>query len=107
MMLWLCHFFPEEAWARMQTARSLTALEALWVDPPGYFARARGQRRLRFAFTNYGVSLGLQAAGQPPDRAETLNRYFEGYRAGDEYDRAAITHVMACTSHFPGTFIRA
>jgi hypothetical protein len=30
---------------------------------PGYFCRAPWQRRSRFAFTNYGVSLGLQAAG--------------------------------------------
>ena len=24
----------------------------------------------------------------------------------DEYDTEAITHVMACTSHFPGLFLR-
>jgi hypothetical protein len=33
-----------------------------------------------------------------------LNAYFETYSSGDEYDREAITHVMACTSHFPGAF---
>lgn len=63
MMLWLAHFFPEEGWARLQTARSLRALDGLWVDPPGYFARSRRQRAVRIAFTNYGVSLGLQAVG--------------------------------------------
>jgi len=31
---------------------------------------------------------------------------FDDYRAGDEYDREAITHLMACTSHFPGKFLR-
>lgn len=60
---------------------------------------------MRIAFANYGVSLGLQAAGIWPDRVERLNRYFESYRPGDEYDREAITHVMACTSHFPGAFV--
>lgn len=30
---------------------------------------------------------------------------YDGYRSGDEYDTNAITHVMACTSHFPGRFI--
>lgn len=30
----------EEKWARVQTTRSLDALDRLWVDPPGYFARA-------------------------------------------------------------------
>ncbi|MCK1423923.1 hypothetical protein IVB15_01440 [Bradyrhizobium sp. 182] len=34
-----------------------------------------------------------------------VNAYFEAFRSGDEYDVDAITHVMACTSHFPGTFL--
>ena len=41
------------------------------------------------------------------DRVAKLNAYFEKYRSGDEYDREAITHVMACTSHFPGVFLNA
>jgi hypothetical protein len=105
MMLWLAHFFPEEAWAKVQTPRALDALDRLWVDPPGYFGRGRRERHVRFAFTNYGVSLGLQAAGRHPERVERLNAYFEVFRSGDEYDTEAITHVMACTSHFPGAFL--
>jgi len=31
-----------------------------------------------------------------------LNSFFEGYRSGDDYDKDAITHVMACVSYFPG-----
>lgn len=105
MMLWLAHFFPDEPWAQVQAARALDALDRLWVDPPGYFGRSRRERHVRFAFTNYGVSLGLQAVGRHRDRAERLNAYFEAFRAGDEYDTEAITHVMACTSHFPGAFL--
>ena len=105
IMLWLTHFFPDEAWAKLQMARSLTALDHLWIDPPGYFARSSRQRHVRIAFTNYGVSLGLQAVGRYRERAERLNAYCEAYRSGDEYDTEAITHVMACTSHFPGAFI--
>jgi hypothetical protein len=105
MMLWLTHFFPTEPWAMLQGDRALAALDRLWVDPPGYFGRAQAQRQMRFAFTNYGVSLGLQAVDRHPDRVESLNRYFETFRAGDEYDTASITHVMACTSHFPGAFL--
>jgi hypothetical protein len=41
------------------------------------------------------------------DRVARLNAYFETYRSGDEYDRAAITHVMACSSHFPGLLLRS
>ncbi|CAN7441054.1 hypothetical protein LJR225_002923 [Phenylobacterium sp. LjRoot225] len=105
MMLWLAHFFPQEPWAKLQSARSLDGLDHLWVDPPGYFGRGRRERHVRFAFTNYGVSLGLQAARRHLDRVERLNAYFEAYRSDDEYDAEAITHVMACTSHFPGAFI--
>lgn len=105
MMLWLAHACPEEPWAQLHITRSLAALQDLWVDPPGYYGRARRQRGLRFAFTNYGISLGLQAVGRDLDRVRRLNAYFEAYRSGDEYDTEAITHVMACTSHFPGAFI--
>ncbi len=105
MMLWLAHFFPQEEWARTQTLRSLAALDALWINPPGYFGRANYARQVRIAFANYGVSIGLQAAGAWPERVRELNAYFETYRSGDEYDREAITHVMACTSHLPEAFI--
>jgi hypothetical protein len=107
MMLWLTHFFPEEPWARVHRTRALEALDQLWVDPPGYFGRSRRQRDLKFAFTNYGVSLGLQSVGRDIGRAERLNAYFEAYQSGDSYDTDAITHVMACTSHFPGAFLAA
>lgn len=106
MMLWLAHFFPSEHWAQVQARRSLAALDRLWIDPPGYFARASYARDVRIAFANYGVSLGLQAVGAHADRVVRLNAYFENYRSGDEYDREAITHVMACASHFPGAFLR-
>jgi hypothetical protein len=107
MILWLAHFFPHEPWANTQRKRALRTLDAMWVDPPGYFCRAPGLRGTKFAFTNYGVSLGLQAANAWPERIERLNTFFEKWRSGDEYDREAITWVMACTSHFPGAFIRS
>ncbi len=105
MMLWLSHFLPEEHWARLQRARSLAMLDEMW-QRPGYFAREPYLPRVRFAFTNYGVSVGLQAVEAWPERVEGLNRYFETYRSSDEYERAAITHVMACSSHFPGLLLR-
>jgi hypothetical protein len=107
MMLWLAHFFPHEPWAKAQIARALRTLDAMWVEPPGYFCRAPWLRGTKFAFTNYGVSLGLQAAGTWPERVGRLNAFFESWRSGDEYDREAITWVMACTSHFPGAFIHS
>ena len=106
MMLWLAHFFPGEPWAKVQMPRSLATLERMWIDPPGYFCRAPWLPHVRFAFTNYGVSLGLQAVQRHAERVDKLNVYFETYRSADEYDREAITHVMACASHFPGEFLR-
>src|SRR5438105_12935343 len=91
MMLWLAHFFPEEPWATAQTTRALRMLDVMWVDPPGYFCRAPWQRETKFAFTNYGVSLRLQAANVWPERVEHLNAFFENWRSGDDYDRDAIT----------------
>jgi hypothetical protein len=87
MMLWLAHFFPDEPWAETLTKRSLQTLQSMWVDPPGYFSRAPWMRETKFAFTNYGVSLGLQAADVWPDRVDRLNGFFEDWRSGDEYDR--------------------
>ena len=106
MMLWLSHFFPEEPWAQHQRKRSLRHLDSLWVDTPGYFCRQQGLRSVKFAFTNYGISLGLQAVNQSPERVRQINDFFSTYRSNDEYDTNAITHVMACTSHFPGLFIQ-
>ena len=105
IMLWLSHFFPGESWAKLQRERALATLDAMWVDPPGYFCREPGRPDIKFAFTNYGVSLGLQSVGAQQDRVERLNAFFGRYRSGDAYDTEAITHVMGCTSHLPGEFI--
>jgi hypothetical protein len=105
MMLWLSHFFPDEDWAVTQRRRGIAMLDRMWRDN-GYFCREPHLPGVKFAFTNYGVSVGLQAVDAMSDRVTRLNRYFDRYRSGDEYDRDAITHVMACSSHFPGYLIR-
>jgi hypothetical protein len=105
MMLWMTHFFPRENWAVLQRHRALRVLDEMWVEPPGYFCRAPGVRTVKFAFTNYGVSIGLQAVGAWPERVRRLNGFFAGYRSGDEYDHNAITPVMGCASHFPGELV--
>jgi hypothetical protein len=106
MVLWLSHFFPGATWARVLRERSLATLDRMWIDPPGYFCREPGVRDVKFAFTNYGVSIGLQAVAAHPERVRALQRFFSTYRSNDEYDRNAITHVMACSSRLPGKLIR-
>ncbi|MDX1584569.1 MAG: hypothetical protein R3338_13315 [Thermoanaerobaculia bacterium] len=107
MMLWMTHFFPDEEWAIAQREISLEMLEELWIDPPGYFCRARGMKHMKFTFTNAGVSIGLQSAGSGIDRVRKLHRFFDSYESGDEYDIDPITHVMLCCSHMPGELIQA
>jgi hypothetical protein len=104
MMLWLTHFFPTEEWAMVQKQRCLNTLDGMW-NPDGYFCREPYLPDMKFAFTNFGVAIGLQAVGQMQDRVRKLNDYFETYRSGDEYDTAAITHVMACNSRLPGCLL--
>jgi hypothetical protein len=79
----------------VQIPRCLATLDRMWIDPPGYFCRAPQLPHVKFAFTNYGVSLGLQAIQQHPDRIRKLNAFFDAYRSGDEYDREAITHLQS------------
>jgi hypothetical protein len=105
MMLWMTHFFPEEEWAASQRGRCLRQLDAMWRQD-SYFCREPELPKIKIAFTNYGVSVGLQAVRQMPERVRRLNEFFDSFRSGDEYDREAITHVMACNSHFPGYFLR-
>lgn len=104
MMLWMTHFFPDEEWARIQKPRCLAALDQMWRSE-GYFCREPYLPHVKFAFTNYGVSIGLQAVQSMAARVKKLHAFFERYRSGDEYDRAAITHVMACSAHFPGCLL--
>jgi hypothetical protein len=106
MMLWMTHLFPEEAWARLQRERCLEILPRLWVEPEGYFCREPGLTSVKFAFTNHGISIGLQAVGAMPDRIERLRSFFRHYRSHDRYDADAITHVMACCADFPGELVR-
>jgi hypothetical protein len=106
MMLWMTQFFPEESWAKSQKTRCLATLDRMWMQD-GYFCREPGMRGVKFAFTNYGVSVGLQAVNTMPERVRRLNLFFDAYRSGDEYDRQAITHVMACSSHFPGYLLQS
>ena len=88
-----------------QRRRSLAVLDRMWHED-GYFCREPDLPYMKFAFTNYGVSVGLQAVQAMTERVPRLNCFFDHYRSGDEYDREAITHVMACSSHFPGYLIR-
>ena len=109
-VLWMTHFFPLQPWAKLLYQRSIHTLDSMWVDMGqlgGYFCRQPGHTKTKFAFTNFGVSVGLQSLGLFPDRVQKLNQFFATYKSHDEYDTNSITHVMHCTSIFPGVFIKS
>jgi hypothetical protein len=70
----------------------LFALERLGDLKPEYRERGVGLTRdidpafvttapgVKFAFTNYGISLGLQSVNQSPERVQRLNTFIEHYR---------------------------
>jgi hypothetical protein len=105
MMLWSTAWCPGEAWAGEHGPRSLSMLDRMWIDPPGYVCREPGSPAVQFAFTNYGVALGLQAVGRHQGRVEAILAHFDRHRSGDHYDRDAITHVMGCVARLPGAFL--
>ena len=75
MMLWLTHFFTGEDWAVAQRRRSLAVLDRMWRED-GYFCREPNLPHVKFAFTNYGVSVGLQAVEAGTERVSRLNTFF-------------------------------
>jgi len=106
--LWMAHHFPNEAWARYLTSSCLSSLEQMWrqVDESrGYFTRDL-RMNMVIAFSNFGVSIGCQAAGVWHKRVRDLHNFFATFASHDEYDFEAITHVMHCNSLLPGVLIK-
>jgi len=107
-VLWMTHHFPNEDWARHLRTVAEANLDRMWVDVDknrGYFRRDLRPTKMILAFSNFGVSTGIQSVGLWPERVQKLNNFFETFRSNDEYDLKAITHVMHCNSLFPGFFI--
>jgi len=105
VMLWLAHFFPDEPWSRLQTHRTLEMLDRLWVDPPGYFCRVQGYNAVKYASANFGISIGLEAASERPERRRLVGEFFRYCAGGGGWERDALTHVMYCASMLPGELL--
>lgn len=105
-MLYYTHFFPDEHWAQTVREKCIKNLSSMWKEE-GYFIRdsKRAPKKV-LAFGNFGISLGLQSHHMWGEKVRKLNKFFETYQPGDKYDNEAITHVMQCTSYFPGVFVK-
>ncbi len=73
MMLWLTHFFPADDWAVAQRRRGLAMLDLMWREDG---CREPNLPHVKFAFTNYGVSIGLQSTRMMTERVRRLNSVF-------------------------------
>jgi hypothetical protein len=83
-MLWMTHLHPNEYWSSKIRNECESTLDAMWVDQDessGYFKRdAFGSHKYVIAFSNFGVSVGVQSVNLWPERVEKLHHFFETFR---------------------------
>jgi hypothetical protein len=100
-----------EPWGLALRERALAALDARWVDPPGYFRRNMPEawdgpvRSNRLALTNLSASIGLQAQGVWSHRVERLHRYFLTEYRWEVDMKDALASLLTCISLRPGLFL--
>ncbi len=112
LLLWVTHFFPDEAWSLLLRERVVSALDARWVDPPGYFRRNLSEpwngpmRSNRLAITNLSAALGLQAQGLSAHRVQRLHQYFTGQYPWENDSQDVLAQVLLCLSLNPGLILK-
>lgn len=111
LLLWITHFFPREPWSIVLRERALTALDARWVDPPGYFRRNLPEpwsgpvRPNRLAVTNLTAAIGLQAQGVWAHRVQRLHRYFLEDYPWEAWEQDPLSPILTCVSLHPGLLL--
>jgi hypothetical protein len=111
LLLWATHFFPGSPWATVVRERSLTALDARWVDPPGYFRRNLPEPWSRqglpspLAISNFMASIGLRAQGIWSDRVTRVHGHFLGNPPAKEQMDDPLTVILALLSLHPGVML--
>ena len=107
LLLWTTHFCPTEPWALLLRERSLAALDARWVDPPGYFRRDYPDpgnalsRANRLAITNFCASIGLQAQGVWANRISRIQKYFLHQYRWESDTEDPLAPILACVAIHP------
>jgi hypothetical protein len=111
LLLWALHFFPGEPWALLLRERVLTALDARWVDPPGYFRRDLSDpwngplRSNRLAITNLSAAVALQCQGLWANRVWRLQRYFSASYLWEPHPSDALAPILYCLALDPGLLV--
>jgi len=112
LLLWVTHFFPDEAWSLLLRERVVSALDARWVDPPGYFRRNLSEpwngplRSNRLAITNLSAALGLQAQGLSAHRVQRLRQYFTNQYPWENDTQDVLAQILLCLSLHPGLILK-
>lgn len=113
LLLWTTHFFPREDWSVLLRERVLMAMDARWVDPPGYFRRNLAEpwsgplRPHRLALTNLTMTVGLQAHGVWPHRVRRVQRYFLEDYPWEREGQDPLGLLLTCASLHPGLLLQS
>ena len=112
LLLWIAHFFPSERWALVLRERALAALDARWVDPPGYFRRNLPEpwsgpvRSNRLALTNFTAAVGLQAQRVWFERVHRIHHYFLNHYPWEPDPEDGLAPLLGCVSLLPTPLLR-
>ncbi len=112
LLLWIAHFFPAQPWSLLLRERVLAALDARWVDPPGYFRRNLPEpwsgpvRSNRLALTNLTAAIGLQAQGVWAHRVRRIHRHFLDHYPWEPDEGDPLAPILTCASLHPGLLLR-
>ena len=112
LLLWLAHFFPGEPLSILLRERALTALDARWISPPGYFRRSLSDpwngpiRTDWLAVTNFSAAIGLQAQGVWSHRVNAIQRYFQESYSWEKAPSDALASILHLASLHPGLLLR-
>jgi hypothetical protein len=111
LLLWVTHFCPTEPWALLLKERGLAALDARWVDPPGYFRRDYPDpgnalpRANRLAIANFCAAIGLQSLGVWANRVSRIHGYFQNTYSWEPASQDPLAPILACVSLHPGSLL--
>lgn len=112
LLLWLAHFFPREPLSLLLRERALSALDARWIAPPGYFRRSLSEpwnnpsRSNWLAVTNLSAAIGLQAQGVWTHRVQLIHRYFQNGYDWEKDPADPLAPVLWLVSLHPGLLLR-
>jgi hypothetical protein len=113
LLLWIAHLCPGQDLSLDLREKALEALDARWVDPPGYFRRGLSEpwngpvRANRLAITNFSAAVGLKAQGLWAHRVDRLIQYFQEGYSWDTDGEDSLATVLNLVALYPGLLLNS